>query len=89
MIDHYTVCMKETTTLKFADDTRKDSIYNNNGEFVQVLQYDITDWRQLNLSKVVWKYLFPILQIVWIDTIGITLTPSTENKDINLLVEKY
>ena len=34
--------------------TRKDSIFNKNGEFVQVLQYDITDWRQLNLSKVIW-----------------------------------
>lgn len=49
-------CVYEGNTMypAFADDTRKDSIYNNNGEFVQVLQYDITDWRQLNLSKVVW-----------------------------------
>lgn len=38
----------------FAEDTRKDSIYNENGEFVKVLQYDITDWRQLDLTKVVW-----------------------------------
>ena len=49
-------CEYEGNTLfpAFAEDTRKDSIYNENGEFVQVLQYDITDWRQLDLTKVVW-----------------------------------
>ena len=38
----------------FASDTRTDSIYNAKGDFVQVLQYDITDWRQLDLTSVVW-----------------------------------
>jgi peptide/nickel transport system permease protein len=38
----------------FASETRTDSIYNAKGNFVQVLQYDITDWRQLNLTSVVW-----------------------------------
>ncbi len=38
----------------FAEETRTDSIFNQEGEFVQVLQYDITDWRQLDLTKVVW-----------------------------------
>ena len=38
----------------FASETRTDSIYNAKGDFVQVLQYDITDWRQLNLTSVVW-----------------------------------
>jgi len=49
-------CEFEGNTLypAFAEDTRTDSIFNNSGEFVKVLQYDITDWRQLNLTKVVW-----------------------------------
>ena len=38
----------------FASDTRTDSIYNTEGVFVRVLQYDITDWRQLNLTSVIW-----------------------------------
>ena len=38
----------------FASDTRTDSIYNAEGDFVQVLQYDITDWRQLDLTSVIW-----------------------------------
>jgi len=38
----------------FASETRTDSIYNANGDFVQVLQYDITDWKELNLTSVVW-----------------------------------
>ena len=38
----------------FASDTRTDSIYNAKGDFVQVLQYDITDWRQLDLTEVIW-----------------------------------
>lgn len=38
----------------FVEDTRKDSIFNENNEFVEILQYDITDWRQLDLTKVVW-----------------------------------
>ena len=38
----------------FANETQTDSIYNSEGEFVQVLQYDIADWRQLDLEKVVW-----------------------------------
>ena len=38
----------------FANETQTDSIYNSEGEFVQALQYDIADWRQLDLEKVVW-----------------------------------
>lgn len=38
----------------FAEDTRTDSIFNQKGEFVEILQYDITDWRQLELTKVIW-----------------------------------
>jgi peptide/nickel transport system permease protein len=38
----------------FASDTKKDSIYNPSGEFIEVLQYDITDWRMLDLKSVVW-----------------------------------
>ena len=38
----------------FTSDTRTDSIYNTEGDFVRVLQYDITDWRELNLTSVVW-----------------------------------
>ena len=38
----------------FANETQTDSIYNSEGEFVQVLQYDIADWRQLDLESVVW-----------------------------------
>ena len=38
----------------FASETRTDSIYNAEGNFVQVLQYDITDWRQLDLTSVIW-----------------------------------
>ncbi|MAO71131.1 MAG: hypothetical protein CMD02_01310 [Flavobacteriales bacterium] len=49
-------CEYEGNTMypAFADETRKDSIFDENGEFIQILQYDITDWRQLNLSKVIW-----------------------------------
>ncbi|MBC8266789.1 MAG: ABC transporter permease [Flavobacteriales bacterium] len=49
-------CEYEGNTLypAFADETRTDSIYNTEGEFIQVLQYDIADWRQLDLTKVVW-----------------------------------
>ena len=49
-------CEYEGNTLypAFAEDTRTDSIFNSSGEFIKVLQYDITDWRQLNLTKVVW-----------------------------------
>ena len=38
----------------FASETRTDSIYNTDGDFVQILQYDITDWRLLDLTSVVW-----------------------------------
>ncbi len=38
----------------FANDSRTDSIYDAEGTFVQVLQYDIADWRQLDLKKVIW-----------------------------------
>ena len=38
----------------FANETRTDSIYNTEGKFVRLLQYDITDWRSLDLSSVIW-----------------------------------
>ena len=38
----------------FANDTRTDSIFNSNGVFIKELQYDITDWRRLDLTSVVW-----------------------------------
>ena len=40
--------------LNLGDETRTDSIFNSQGDFVQILQYDITDWRQLNLEDVIW-----------------------------------
>ena len=52
-------CVYEENTLypAFASKTQTDSIYNSNGEFVQNLQYDITDWRQLDLTSVVWPLI--------------------------------
>ncbi|MEC9209893.1 MAG: ABC transporter permease [Bacteroidota bacterium] len=41
----------------FASETRTDSIFNSKGKFVESLQYDITDWRQLNLTSVVWPLI--------------------------------
>ena len=38
----------------FADETQRDSIFNEKGEFESVLQYDITDWRTLEYEKVIW-----------------------------------
>ena len=38
----------------FTSGTRTDSIYNHEGKFIQVLQYDITDWKELNLTSVIW-----------------------------------
>ena len=36
------------------EETRKDSIIDPETAKVEVLQYDITDWRQLHLEKVIW-----------------------------------
>ena len=49
-------CEYEGNTLypAFVADTRSDSIFNTEGKFVQFLQYDITDWRQLDLTAVIW-----------------------------------
>ena len=38
----------------FASETRTDSIFNSEGDFVNMLQYDITDWRQLKVTSVIW-----------------------------------
>ena len=38
----------------FSSETRKDSIFNSKGDFVRSLQYDITDWRQLQVTSVIW-----------------------------------
>ncbi|MDA7578781.1 ABC transporter permease [Flavobacteriales bacterium] len=49
----YAVYNGKTLFPAFASETRSDSIYKN-GEFTHVLQYDITDWRSLDLISVVW-----------------------------------
>ena len=41
----------------FADETRKDSIFNSNGSLDEILQYDITDWRILKYEKVIWPLI--------------------------------
>jgi|TARA_B110000263_G_scaffold230888_1_gene225756 peptide/nickel transport system permease protein len=38
----------------FADASRTDSIFNEDGKLEDVLQYDITDWRTLDFKKVIW-----------------------------------
>lgn len=38
----------------FSDEKRTDSIVDPITNKVEVLQYDITDWRQLNFDKVIW-----------------------------------
>jgi len=38
----------------FASDTKKDSINDPNTGEIEILQYDILDWRQLELEKVIW-----------------------------------
>ena len=44
----------ETLYPAFADASRTDSIFNQNGNLDEVLQYDITDWRRLDFEKVIW-----------------------------------
>ena len=41
----------------FSQETRKDSIFNREGKFEVVLQYDITDWRTLKYDKVIWSHI--------------------------------
>jgi len=41
----------------FASDNKTDSIFNPNGKLEDVLQYDITDWRSLELDKVIWPLI--------------------------------
>ena len=41
----------------FADASRTDSIFHENGELDEILQYDITDWRRLNFQKVIWPLI--------------------------------
>ena len=38
----------------FADKSRTDSIFTNEGKLDEILQYDITDWRTLDFNKVIW-----------------------------------
>ena len=38
----------------FADQSRTDSIFTNEGKLDEILQYDITDWRTLDFNKVIW-----------------------------------
>ena len=48
----YAVYKGETIYPAFASEKQKDSIFNSDGEFERVLQYDITDWRTLEYEKV-------------------------------------
>ncbi len=41
----------------FAEATRTDSITDPKTKKLEVLQYDITDWRQLELDKVIWALI--------------------------------
>ena len=50
----YCVYKENTLYPAFAKETKTDSIFNSQGKFIQVLQYDITDWRQLELTSVIW-----------------------------------
>ena len=50
----YAVYKGETIYPAFASEKQKDSIFNSDGEFERVLQYDITDWRTLEYEKVIW-----------------------------------
>lgn len=38
----------------FYEETKRDSIFNTEGKFEGILQYDITDWRTLEYDKVIW-----------------------------------
>ena len=44
----------------FADQSRTDSIFTNDGKLDEILQYDITDWRTLDFNKVIWLSLIHI-----------------------------
>lgn len=52
----YAIYKGNTLYPAFAKETRTDSIFKNKNktEFEEVLQYDITDWRQLKYEKVIW-----------------------------------
>ena len=50
----YAVYQGQTLYPALAEETRKDSIIDQKTGVVEVLQYDITDWRQLQLEKVIW-----------------------------------
>ena len=41
----------------FSSETRKDTIEDPISGKVEILQYDITDWRQLQLDKVIWPLI--------------------------------
>ena len=44
----------ETLYPAFASSSRTDSIFNSSGQLDEILQYDITDWRRLSFTKVIW-----------------------------------
>ena len=44
----------ETLYPAFASSSRTDSIFNSSGQLDEILQYDITDWRTLSFTKVIW-----------------------------------
>jgi peptide/nickel transport system permease protein len=41
----------------FSSESRTDSIFKENGNLDEILQYDITDWRTLDFKKVVWPLI--------------------------------
>tara|TARA_B100001564_G_scaffold146500_1_gene123023 strand:- start:1018 stop:2343 length:1326 start_codon:yes stop_codon:yes gene_type:complete len=53
----YAKYKNQTLFPAFAESTRTDSIIDPETNKVEVLQYDITDWRQLNLEKVIWPLI--------------------------------
>ena len=53
----YAKYKNQTLYPAFAESTRTDSIIDPTTNKLEVLQYDITDWRQLNLEKVIWPLI--------------------------------
>ena len=50
----YAKYKNQTLYPAFAESTRTDSIIDPTTNQLEVLQYDITDWRTLDFNKVVW-----------------------------------
>ena len=50
----YAIYKGQTLFPALVEETRKDSIKDPETGSIEILQYDITDWRQLELEKVIW-----------------------------------